>query len=214
MRSGHLRKIGWAVMAGLATLIAVYSLSVLVWPPLGAPFLRERFTTMPLAVIVHLFAAAVALLLGPLQLNARLRTRSWFRHRWLGRAYVIAVCCGGAAGFALATVSEGGLPAHAGFGLLAVLWVGTTGAGYSRIRRGDRAAHREWMIRSYALALAAVTLRVYLPLSQIAGLPFEPAYQTISWLCWVPNLVVAEWVVLRSGRGRGVPIEPRAAGAL
>lgn len=53
------------------------------------------------------------------------------------------------------------------------------------------------MIRSYALTLAAVTLRIYLPLSQLAGVPFGDAYQVISWLCWVPNLVVAEWVVLR-----------------
>ncbi len=53
------------------------------------------------------------------------------------------------------------------------------------------------MIRSYALTFAAVTLRIYLPLSQIAGMPFDPAYQTISWLCWVPNLIVAEWIILR-----------------
>ena len=43
----------------------------------------------------------------------------------------------------------------------------------------------------------AVTLRIYLPLSQMAGLPFDAAYQTISWLCWVPNLIVAEWIILR-----------------
>jgi len=53
------------------------------------------------------------------------------------------------------------------------------------------------MTRSYALTFAAVTLRIYLPLSQVAGIPFEPAYQTIAWLCWVPNLIVAEWLILR-----------------
>jgi hypothetical protein len=40
----------------------------------------------------------------------------------------------------------------------------------------------------------------YLPLSQIVGVPFEPAYQAISWLCWVPNLLVGEWLI-RSARG-------------
>jgi hypothetical protein len=34
-------------------------------------------------------------------------------------------------------------------------------------------------------------------LSQVAGIPFDDAYQTISWLCWVPNLIVAEWIILR-----------------
>ena len=66
-----------------------------------------------------------------------------------------------------------------------------------RIRQGDRAAHRRWMIRSFALTLAAVTLRLYLPASLAAGLPFETAYPAIAWLCWVPNLIVAEVVVLR-----------------
>jgi hypothetical protein len=51
------------------------------------------------------------------------------------------------------------------------------------------------MIRSYALTLAAVTLRLYLPSSQLAGLPFTVAYPAISWLCWVPNLLIAEWFV-------------------
>ena len=45
-----------------------------------------------------------------------------------------------------------------------------------RARSGDYDGHREWMIRSYALCLAAVTLRFYLPISQIAGVPFEEAY--------------------------------------
>src|SRR5260370_20371385 len=70
------------------------------------------------------------------------------------------------------------------------------------------------MIRSYALTLAAVTLRIYLPASQIAGIPFPDAYQTISWLCWVPNLVVAEWWILRSRLAPGgvVELAPRSPG--
>jgi len=55
------------------------------------------------------------------------------------------------------------------------------------------------MVRSIALTLAAVTLRIYIPLGVVLGLPVEPSYQVIAWLCWVPNLVVAEWR-LRRGR--------------
>ena len=51
------------------------------------------------------------------------------------------------------------------------------------------------MIRSYALTYAAVTLRIYLPLSLMAALPMQAAYPAIAWLCWVPNLLVAEWYV-------------------
>ena len=192
-----IRKIGWVVMMVCAAIIAAYAIAVLVVPTMRAPFLQQRFMTMPLAATLHLAGAAVALVLGPLQHNSRLRGRFLNLHRWTGRAYVLAVVFGGAAAFRLATVAQGGLPAHVGFGLLAVLWLLATGQAYRSIRAGDQDAHRRWMTRSYALTFGAVTLRIYLPLSQVVGLPFEPAYQTIVWLCWVPNLILAEWLMLR-----------------
>ena len=48
------------------------------------------------------------------------------------------------------------------------------------------------MIRSFALTLAAVTLRLYLPLAAILSINFEDAYRAISFLAWVPNLLLAE----------------------
>jgi len=80
--------------------------------------------------------------------------------------------------------------------MLAALWIGATLLAWRSIRARDQAAHRRWMTRSYALTLAAVTLRVYLPLSQLAGMPFADAYQIVAWTCWVPNLVVVEWLIL------------------
>ena len=56
------------------------------------------------------------------------------------------------------------------------------------------------MTRSFSLAFAAVTLRVYIPVSQIAGLDYTDSYRVIAWLCWVPNLLVAE-LLIRSARG-------------
>jgi hypothetical protein len=53
-----------------------------------------------------------------------------------------------------------------------------------------------------------VTLRLYLPLSGAIGIPFDDAYPAIAWLCWVPNLVVAEWLVIP---GRWAPLEPVVA---
>jgi len=61
------------------------------------------------------------------------------------------------------------------------------------------------MIRNFALSLAAVTLRIYMPL-MLAALhwPFRVTYITVSWLCWIPNLLVAEWLIARDKR-RPVP---------
>ena len=58
--------------------------------------------------------------------------------------------------------------------------------------RRDLVPHREWMIRSFALTFAAVTLRVYLPIAQLLPVDLDDAYRAISFLCWVPNLIVAE----------------------
>ncbi len=58
-----------------------------------------------------------------------------------------------------------------------------------------RHAIRRWMIRSYAMILAAVTLRIHLPILAAYFQGFEPAYQIVAWSCWVPNLLVAELVV-------------------
>lgn len=58
------------------------------------------------------------------------------------------------------------------------------------------------MIRSWALTLAAVTLRLYLPLVMILDLSFLPWYRAISFLAWVPNLIAAELCLRRSGRPR------------
>ncbi len=53
------------------------------------------------------------------------------------------------------------------------------------------------MIISYAVTLAAVTLRIYIPLSIVAGYEFAVVYPVIAWLSWVPNLLIADWFFVR-----------------
>ncbi len=187
----------WALMTVLATLIAAYAAAVLLLPGFGAPFMSARRTAMPVAVIAHLAGSLVALAVGAWQMNARLRSRVIALHRWMGRTYVVAVLIGGLGALRMAAVSEAGWVTHFGFGSLAVFWLFTTARGYIAIRSHDEARHRRWMIRSYSLTLAAVTLRIYLPICLALGIPFAGAYQVISWACWVPNLIVAEWLARR-----------------
>src|SRR5262249_1998885 len=124
------------------------------------------------------------------------------RHRLLGRLYACAVLAGGIGGLSLARFSYGGWVTHLGFAALAIAWIGATSAAWLRIRQRDVAGHRAWMTRSFLLTFAAVTLRLYLPLAGLLGLSFETSYALISWMCWVPNLVVAEMLVRRPGWSR------------
>lgn len=173
--------------------ISVYATRYFISPPRDAHFSRY---ILPLRL--HIAGGIGALLAGPWQFSKKLRARALGVHRWIGRLYLLEVSLASIAGFTMALVSEEGLPTHFGFGLLAVLWFFTGFQAYRMVRLGDIAAHRRWMIRNFALTLAAVTLRNWMPLMLFAlHWPFRPSYITVSWLCWVPNLLVAEWFVRR-----------------
>lgn len=175
---------------------AAYGVVAYGFPPMGTvvhPDMQPAFVANATAISVHVFTAVFAMALGPLQFSARLRQQRPNLHRWTGRLYLgVGVLVGGLAGLYIARYAHGGWVARLGFALLAVLWLYTGLRAYLAVRAGAIAEHRKWMVRNYALTLAAVTLRLYVPLAVLAGLEFAVAYQIIAWLCWVPNLLVAE----------------------
>ncbi|GJM28008.1 MAG: hypothetical protein DHS20C17_06430 [Cyclobacteriaceae bacterium] len=147
---------------------------------------------------LHIFLGGLSLLTGWSQFSKKIRTRRLSLHRTLGKIYVAAVFISGSAALYIAFYATGGIIAQWGFGMLAVSWLFTTYMAFSKIRSMQIDAHQEWMIRSYSLAFAAVTLRIYLPFTQaVMGMTFIDAYVIIAWLCWVPNLVVAEMIISR-----------------
>lgn len=162
------------------------------------------------AFFVHVATAAFALVAGVPQLSARLRRRAPRGHRVLGRAYLVAVAVGAVSSWVMLPANSAGLAGVFGFGALAVLWVGSGGRALAAIRRGDVASHEAWMLRTYALTFAAVTLRTWTGLLIAVQLPgagpdpdvealFANACGPVPFLCWVPNLVVAEWLIRRRG---------------
>jgi len=186
---------GWLTLLILSALVATYGLMLVFLPASRPPFVRN--SAYPTAFLGHMFGGAIALAIAPWQLRSSLRWRRPDVHRFLGWFYLVAVFVGGTSALRLAPAAQEGLWAQLGFGSLAVAWLATAALAYRHVKRGDYDAHRRWMLRNVALTLAAVTLRVYLPSSQVLGMPFSMAYPAIAWLCWVPNLIVAEWVVRR-----------------
>jgi uncharacterized membrane protein len=153
----------------------------------------------------HIMLGAVALLVGWSQFSKRIRNRNLKVHRLLGKIYLVAVILSGTAGLYIAYHATGGIISVLGFSGLAIGWVFTAVKAYTSIRNKNIDQHQYWMIRSYALCFAAVTLRIWLPLFQFGlALDFLYAYQIIAWLCWVPNLVVAELIVknLKASKSR------------
>jgi hypothetical protein len=130
-------RIAWGVMAVFAVIIAGYAAAVLLLPGFGAPFVQDLRAAAPFALYAHLGGGALAMALGPWQFSTRIRQRALTVHRWTGRGYVIAVLVGGLGGVLLAPGSMHGLVTHVGFGLLGVLWLGTTLRAWLAIRGRD-----------------------------------------------------------------------------
>jgi hypothetical protein len=198
------RRLLFGLMAFLAVGVALVSYRYLLpGMPGGSDFIIANRYARAGFLVAHAGFAATALLIGWAQFLGGVRRRWPAAHRWTGRVYASAVLCGGAAGLVLALGATTGMVSTMGFGALAVVWVGCTAQGWRYAWARDFAEHRRWMIRSFALTLAAVTLRIYLPLSGALGLNMILSYRAISFLCWVPNLMIAE--VLLATRWRTTP---------
>lgn len=198
---------GRTLSLGLMTLLAIgiglYALGMALLPAVRGEFVLELLARSPSGAMFHFLLGGTLLIAGAFQFSQWLRRNHLNLHRWLGRVYVGGVLVSGLAGLYLAFSATGGVVARFGFGLLAVTWLLSTGLAFANILGGHVLQHQQWMIRSYALCLAAVTLRLYIPLFMMNNVSFDVAYPAIAWLCWVPNLVLAEWLILPWVRSHG-----------
>ena len=143
----------------------------------------------------HITLGGLALVIGWLQFSNELRIKKTELHRTIGKVYVISVLISGICGLFIALNATGGIISVLGFFTLGLIWLTTTILGFKAIKKGNIKSHEKLMIFSYAACFAAVTLRVWLPLLTILMGEFNNAYRIVSWLCWVPNLIVALLIV-------------------
>lgn len=201
-----MKKVSVWFLLVLSVAVAGFALYAYTALPLGAavaPEMKATYQAHGTRVLTHIFFSAAALLTGPWQFLPKVR-RNTVLHRRLGYIYFGSVFVGGIAGLAMAFVAYGGLVSNVGFGLLAVAWLFTAVRALLAIRQGRYGDHEIWAIRCFGLTFAAVTLRLYLGLFLAAGFQFQEFYPLLAWLCWVPNLLFVEWLLL-SGRIKHVP---------
>ncbi|MFN8393673.1 MAG: DUF2306 domain-containing protein [Bacteroidia bacterium] len=154
------------------------------------PFWRTAF-------YIHITGGIIAVATGPFQFLGGLRRRFPKLHRRLGWAYVISILgMAGPSGQLMAFYSEGGNFSTLGFLIMAFLWLWTTWMALATAKKRDLGAHRDWMVRSFALSLAAVTLRLYVPAaSMFMGWDQNFVVESSAWVSWIPNLIIAEVLV-------------------
>jgi len=198
----HPACIGWWALYLSAGGVAVYAVLFVAIRDLSDEFIQLHGTEYDAAffLLTHIICGAIALSIGPFQFSQKLRQQHKKWHRRFGYIYLCSICIGTISSFIAAQQALTGSIAQLGFSALALAWGYTTTMAFLAIRRGDFLRHENWMKRSYALTLAAVSLRIMLGATVAMQLPFAMVYPVIAWACWVPNLIIAEryWVKERA----------------
>jgi uncharacterized membrane protein len=190
----------------LAVAFFTFLMGSIVWPytsgRLDIDFLLSKQHIIHLlhyrvSFFLHIFPALLALAAGITQFSGKILKKTPDVHRWTGRLYafsILGVC--GPAGLVMAFYANGGLMTKASFVTLSLLWWGTTWTAYRAIRAGDVRRHGAWMIRSYALTLSAISLRVMqFGLASYSDISPESAYEIVTWPSWILNLLAAELIL-------------------
>lgn len=156
-----------------------------------------HITEWRIAFFVHVFSSMFALLAGFTQFSKSLLKRKPALHRAFGYMYVIDVLLvTGPAGLLMSFYANGGISSRIAFVMLSVLWIYFTAIALYKARVKNFKMHRIFMIRSFALTLSAVTLRIWkVLLANFTDIPPMDRYRIIAWLGWTLNLIAAELII-------------------
>ncbi len=181
----------FALGTSLAVLVAAYGIAFPVLLPEIPDEFHQRYMSMSsLLISMHVVGGGIALLISPFQFMIYRKNRTL--HRYLGRIYFLAVIVASIGGYYMAWHAFGGIVSTLGLATLCTLWWSFTLVAVVNAREGNISAHRRWMIRSFALTYAAVTLRLMNP---VLGAIFDEVtqFQIVYWVSWLTNLSIAEY---------------------
>jgi uncharacterized membrane protein len=164
-----------------------------------------RFRQNPALTASHLVPSIAFILIGATQLSKRSRLAYPKVHRWLGRLFALTTVVISITGILISIVlnytgvSE--IVPSLVFGTLSIVSVIL---GVRRARQKHFVAHREWMLRAYAVALGIVTARLALfGFTSLTGEPASEFFGTIFWLGSGSNLLGVEvWINLTRAKPR------------
>ena len=149
------------------------------------------------AFFTHVYSAIFCLLAGFTQFSGQLRQKSPKIHQYLGWLYIISILLFAASsGLIMGVYANGGFWSQIAFVLLSILWWWTNFVAYRTLNEKDYQKHQQFMIRSFALTLSAITLRFW---KYIIVFLWHPrpmdVYRVVAWLGWVLNLLLAEIII-------------------
>lgn len=146
---------------------------------------------------VHVCSSIFTLLAGFTQFNTTILNQKPRIHRFIGKMYVVVVLgLAAPSGFFIGLYANGGVYSKIAFVILSILWFYFTLKAFVAIKNRQLNRHKAFMLRSFALAFSAITLRLW---KVILVYLFQPSpmdlYQVIAWLGWIPNLLLIEYYI-------------------
>lgn len=120
-------------------------------------------------------------------------------HRSMGKVYIFLILiCAAPSGIYMGIFVNGGLFSKISFVILGFVWWFSTLKAYQLARQKRFKEHKQWMWRSFAFTLSAITLRMW---KVIIVYLFHPnpmeVYQIIAWLGWIPNILIIEYLITK-----------------
>jgi uncharacterized membrane protein len=154
------------------------------------------------AFYAHIFTGVFVLLAGAFQFWDYFLINFKKLHRFIGKTYVFLVLfISGPGALVMSFYANGNLISKTSFILLSLLWILFTSFAFYFALKKDFVKHRQFMIRSYALTLSAITLRAYaLVLPNFIHLGAKEEYALIAWCSWAINLLIAETIIFCTRR--------------
>jgi hypothetical protein len=195
----------WVPVAGFSLLLIYNTLPYFSFNQ-GFTFIQERgflFNNNIYYTCFYIHIAAGALCIGTalIQFSRYILKKSKAIHRISGKIYVAVVLFLGApTGLYMAFFAKGSFWEKALFLFMAIWWFITTLYGLSTIHKKNVLAHKIWMMRSYAMAMTAVTFRVYHLLFYMLGWNHLENYEISLWISVIGNMLFAEWVIYRQSK--------------
>lgn len=152
-----------------------------------------------LAFYIHVFAAIFSLLAGFTQFSVYFRIKYPLVHRYVGGLYIVSILIFAApSGLIMGYYANGGFWSQLAFCLLSLAWFWTTYTAYMALKVKDYKKHQHYMMRSFALTMSAITLRLWKYLIVFLWHPRPmDVYRIVAWLGWVLNLLIIELIIYK-----------------
>jgi hypothetical protein len=170
------------------------------------PFIEERSFLFQnnfynACFYIHITAGALCIGTALIQFSRYILKKSKAIHRFSGKIYVFVVLFMAApTGLYMSFFAKGSFWERSLFMFMAVWWFITTLYGFTTIHKKNIVAHKVWMMRSYAMAMTAVTFRVYHIVFYLLDWGHLENYELSLWISVIGNMLFAEWIIYRQSR--------------